>query len=217
MRRLLHHQTEYRAEETAVHFPDRFNQTLDFGVPYREMCLKESISRGEKVGTSPAEIAKEKLNDDIEIAMMDLWCLRNAYLASHEVTDLPPDIKAAHGEELIPYMQDQDERRKKRRLKDPDHFLRTYLYNARKLANLYRHYLSPAMFASPLYKARNDDFAQRAGTSRVRVEKSYAYAAFENHDVYRAWHAGIEDWLVEVDGQVKVLHINPLPGFRWSP
>lgn len=204
-----------RAKTAAAHFLDLFNQSLDYGVPYREMYIKESVSRGEKIGTSPEEIAEDKLNDDVEIAMMNLWYLRTAYVLTHNVDRLPQDIRAAHGEQIFPYFAEtsvESARARKRRLANPDQFLKTYLRNARRLANLYRRYLSPEMFSSESYRAKLRR-SQKDPDSNVRIEKSYGYLAFENRDVYKVVYGGVEYWLVEVDAKFKVIHINPLPGF----
>ena len=210
-----------RAKDAAVHFQDRFNETLDFRFPYQEMRVPESVSRNEKTGTSRQEIILAKLNDDFEIAMMNLWYLRLAYFLTHDVDRLPREIRAAHGEDVFPFLEDEHETAKAKYARTHTwtgltRSMRTYIYNAHRLGNLYRRYLSPEIFTTDLYKTRIKK-EKEANEPTVRVEKSYGYPAFENQDVYKVYYAGIEYWLVEMNGAFKVLHINPLPGFRMSP
>ncbi|HEY0347831.1 MAG TPA: hypothetical protein VGC60_06710 [Pyrinomonadaceae bacterium] len=210
-----------RAKDAAIQFQGRFNETLDFRFPYHEMYVPESVSRNEKTGTGRQEIELAKLNDDFEIAMMNLWYLRLAYFLTHDVDRLPREIRAAHGEDVFPFLEDEHETAKAKYARTHTwagltRYMQTYIHNANRLGNLYRRYLSPAMFTTDLYSARIKK-EEEHNEPTVRVEKSYGYPAFENQDVYKVYYAGIEYWLVEMNGAFKVVHINPLPGFRMSP
>jgi hypothetical protein len=206
-----------RVEEAAAHFLIRFNETLDFGVPYREMYIPENVSKRSKSTFTKREA---QLDADFEIAMMNLWYLRVAYAMTHDAQELPREINAAGGDELIPFISEPESPREKRaRQKNPDRWLMSYLYKAKRLADRYRKYLTPEMFTTDAYKARleKENLSEWGNGARVRVENSYPYDAFENQHLYKLVYGGIEYWLVEVDGNFKVVHINPLPGFRLGP
>lgn len=205
-----------RAEEVVDRFLKRFNETLDVAVPYREMYRQESRMGSNTRGRSRVELELIRREDDLEIAMMNIEYLSAAYMFSHEGPDLPPEIKAAHGEELFPYLADINYTNKKP-LKVQRQKWRNYFNNVRRLAALYRKYLPPSAFASPLYRARVEqvDRSIAGDKPRSRVERGYNNdKEFENPDVYRVIRAGFEYTLIEEDGAFKVIHINPIPGFR---
>jgi hypothetical protein len=168
---------QLRAEQIADRFVDRFQQTLDFGVVWKEFRLSDpSCTHRANGNLSENDYAKLRLNGDIieklYIATMNLYCLKAVYeLSLTRIDSQSEDVSTPAEIEVIEkrskFFQNDD--RKPQSYEEVSELIGTF----DQLARLYRKYLPKEAMKSATW---------RANEKNLRSRSEIAYAGVLNGD-----------------------------------
>ena len=168
---------QLRAEQIADRFVDRFQQTLDFGVVWKEFRLSDpSCTHRANGNLSENDYAKLRLNGDIieklYIATMNLYYLKAVYeLSLTRIDSQSEDVSTPAEIEVIEkrskFFQNDD--RKPQSYEEVSELIGTF----DQLARLYRKYLPKEAMKSATW---------RANEKNLRRRSEIAYAGVLNGD-----------------------------------
>lgn len=204
-----------RAERAADRFVQRFRETLDFGIAWREFRASKvgSMMRSVIAGESNAGIqteVDERLVERGFMALMNYIYLKSVYDLSaakigSNVGDevlTPPEIRKA--ESANRYIKTNgDEPRTAKELEE-------YIAEANSLARLYRKYVSQASFDTPAYKENLRYLAEfyPQGEDRHRiVEVGRDLGLGAGVKEYRVTRGAFHYAFIEEKGKMKLIGI----------
>jgi len=200
---------QFRAEQIADRFVDRFQQTLDFGVVWEEFRLSDpSCTHRANGNLSENDYAKLRLNGDIieklYIATMNLYYLKAVYELSHTRIDSKSEDFATPAEiEVIEkrskFFQNDD--RKPQSYEEVSELIGTF----DQLARLYRKYLPKEAMKSATWRANEKNLRRRSEIAYAGVlngDETFCIAKGSN--VYIVDRGIFYFYVVDEGGKMKV-------------
>ena len=196
---------QLRAEQIADRFVDRFQQTLDFGVVWKEFRLSDpSCTHRANGNLSENDYAKLRLNGDIieklYIATMNLYYLKAVYelsltrIDSHsEDVSTPAEIEVI--EKRSKFFQNDD--RKPQSYEEVTELIGTLDH----LARLYRKYMSKEVRKSAAWRANENQL--RMGYADV-LNGDETFCIAKGSNVYIVDRGIFYFYVVDEGGKMKV-------------
>ncbi len=201
--------TQRRTEQIADRFVERFQQTLDFGIVWKEFRLSDPSCTHRTNGIlSENDYAKLRLNGDIieklYITTMNLYYLTAVYDLSltridsqSEDTSTPAEIKVI--EKMSKFFQNDD--RKPQSYEEVSELIGTF----DQLARLYRKYMPKDAMKSAAWRANEKHLRSRSGMGYAGVlngDETFCIAKGSN--VYIVDRGIFYFYVVDEGGKMKV-------------
>jgi hypothetical protein len=198
-----------QAEQIADRFVERFQQTLDFGIVWKEFRLSDPSCTHRANGIlSENDYAKLRLNGDIieklYIATMNLYYLNAVYgLSLTRIDSQSFDASAPAEIEIIEkrskFFQNDD--RKPQSYEEVSELISTL----DQLARLYRKYLPKEAMKSDAWRANEKSLQSRSGMGSVGVlNGDEMFCIAKGRNVYLVDRGIFYFYLVEEGGKMKV-------------
>jgi len=200
---------QLRAEQIADRFVDRFQQTLDFGVVWKEFRLSDpSCTHRANGNLSENDYAKLRLNGDIieklYIATMNLYYLKAVYeLSLTRIDSQSEDVSTPAEIEVIEkrskFFQNDD--RKPQSYEEVSELIGTF----DQLARLYRKYLPKEAMKSATWRANEKNLRSRSEIAYAGVlngDETFCIAKGSN--VYIVDRGIFYFYVVDESGKMKV-------------
>jgi hypothetical protein len=200
---------QQRAEQIADRFVERFQQTLDFGIVWREFRLSDPSCTHRANGTlGENDYAKLRLNGDIVeelyIATMNYYYLKAVYDLSLTRIDsqseealTPAEIEVI--EKRSKFFQKDD--RKPRNQKEVSELIGTF----NQLARLYRKYIPKEAMRSAAWRANEKYLKGRSGMAHADVlNGDETFCVAEGTNVFIVDRGIFYFYVVDEGGTMKV-------------
>jgi hypothetical protein len=213
-----------RAEEVADRFVQRLHETLDYGVPFRELFVRSPELRSKSNMLFGPDAESEQLFgkgvvERFHIAFMNVWYLRNVYCIARKVDfqKLPKKIKALGGGEFFPGLEGLNLRGVKSAA-EIKRKMERLIARLNHLAAMLRQHLPANVFDLPAFKSKiepeREASRQKGKFARVEYESSFVELP-KDVPVYVVTREFLGYYLIEEGSELRVIGIHILPGFRW--
>jgi hypothetical protein len=207
-----------RANASADIFIKRFRETLDVGTVFDEMAIPDAIQRLQRARSFEALGAGDMASEmdtatahRLYRAFMNLYYLRSIYIAGNkkpkadpDSVPLPRELRAAI--QKSPYLRllltqgvgDPPDVTTKQELE-------AYIADQERVANLYRKYLPPNVFNTPLYKANVEALNKEKGKPFEIIHGYPNLEIKEDTDVFIVRRDIFTIYFIEDSGKFKIL------------
>lgn len=203
-----HTDKQRRAAQIADRFVERFQQTLDFGIVWKEFRLSDpSCTHRANGNLSENDYAKLRLNDAIVeklyIATMNLYYLQAVYELSvaridSRAEDAPTPAEIEMVEKRSKFFQNDD--REPRSQEEVGELIRTY----DQLARLYRKYMPKQAMKSAAWRANEKHLSSMSGMDYAVLNGDETFCIATGNNVYIVDRGIFYFYVVEERGKMKV-------------
>jgi hypothetical protein len=198
-----------RAEKLADRFLARFQQTLDFGIVWKEFRLSDpSCTQRANGMLGENDYAKLKLNsrvvEELYIATMNFYFLQNVYELSlarigSQSQDPPTPAEIEVVQKGSKFFQNDDHQ-----LQSPDE-VNELIGTLNQLARLYRQYIPKEAMKSPAWRANEKYLRDKSGIDQPTVLKGHeTFCIAQTTNVYIVDRGLFYFYVVDEGGRMKV-------------